>query len=583
MAVSSDQNGRTGRALVAAALLSFCAVAIGLRAYRAAVPFQSGDYASMPYMVSYWYGWSWVVAHIHGPLLPAIVLLFAKSVVAVGATMTETLWRLPLAVVGTLHVPVAYLLMRRLGTRAPTALLAAAMTAVLPSLTNDARYPWGYETLAVCVGSLAIWAHLSDLDRPTRLGRWLAGACLGLYLVSHLVIHAVPLVILTATLLALGFRRMVRRFLHPSMLLPVLLAVAVVLFAFFQLHGGILGRMSRHVTGGTLSIGASSVTDVARYWVHHLGPVWAAFCGLAVVVGLVLLVRGDRLGLPALWAVLYFVPLMVLLNIENIGRPTTYMLQGTYAATLAGCVLLERLVGWTASAAATRPWPLVVARGAFVAFGVAVVVGQLIGSASNLFTRYRWPLLAGTIDYGRAVDDPGFKAAGWTVRRHVPDDAVVLATHTMVGLEYPCATYYLGRHVAATEDTTAEQERAVIEAVRGDIDVAVVEPSFLDLFGEAAGFNVPVRILRDGRPILYVAARRGLDVPSMDVDVRQANAAYDEQCRLSCVPTSIARLPRTAAVNQRILALMRQEPDPSEPSVAMTREPSRSPTGSAAD
>lgn len=585
-----SENGpskRGHRAVTGGILAVAVLVAFALRTYRTDVPFHTGDYAALPYMVSHWYGVSWIVAHIHGALLPAIVWLFARGAVAVGLVMNETMWRLPLALVGTVHVPVTYLLMRRFGAGRWIAIMASGIAAVLPSLASDARYPWGYETLAVCVGSLAIWAWLRDLDYSTRGSRWLAGGLLGVYLVSHLVIHAVPLVIAAAALLVVGRREAVRRLLRPSTVVPVLCAVAVVWFAFFRLNGGILGRMSRHVSHGTLDVGSSSVADIAHYWNHHMGPIWSTFCLAAVVVGLVLVARRDRRGLPALWAVLYVTPLMLLLDLSNIGRPTVYQLQGTYAASLAGCMFLQILAGAAARQARSLRAPITThlwhrrpagvvrgetptpqfnsglfraaLRGGLIAFGLMIVGLHLLGSVSNLFLDCRWPSLTGTVDYGRAVADPGFKAAGWYVRRHVPPDALILATHGVTGMEYPCATYYTGRHVAAAEDATYEQECRIIEAVRKDIDVAIVERRYLPMFTEQTGFTVPVRILRGSAPVLYVAARQGFAIPEMDVNIARANADYDRQCYLTRVPTMIRELPRTSAVNQTILALLRAE------------------------
>lgn len=542
---------RTPVALVLAALAG---LALMLRTYGTNVPFHSGDYASMPYMVSHWFGVSWIIAHIHGPLLPAVVWLFAKAAVGLGLVMNEAMWRLPLALVGTIQVPVTYLLMRRLGGHAWTALLAAGLAAVLPPLTSDARYPWGYETLALCVGSLAIWAWLRDLDRPTRFGHWLAGGLLGLYLVSHLVIHAVPLVIVAAVLMRLGPRQGLRRLLHPAAVLPVA-AAAFTLYAYLAVGGGILGRMLHHTALGTLHPGAYGVTDLWRLARQLVGPVWVVFCAVAVAVGLGLVARRDRRGLPALWVVVYLAPLVLLLDVNNIGRPAVYQVQWIFAASLAAGTLLQVLV--ERSRRWTRP-PRAVIAVCVPAFAVLIFAAHLLGSASNLFTPHRWPMLTGTVDYGRMAPDPGYKAAGWYVREHVPADAVILATHDTTGLEYPTATYYTGRHVAAAEDTTYEQECRLVDAVAGDIDAAIVEPKFLARFTEH-GFDVPVRILRDGEPILYVAARPGFDIPPMEVDAAEANARFDREFALRRVPTAVTELPRTRAVNRRIATMLLQE------------------------
>jgi hypothetical protein len=68
-----------------------------------------------------------------------------------------------------------------------------------------------------------------------------------------------------------------------------------------------------------------------------------------------------------------------------------------------------------------------------------------------------------------------------------------------------------------------------------------------------------VRILRDGEPILYVAARPGFDIPPMEVDAAEANARFDREFALRRVPTAVTELPRTRAVNRRIATMLLQE------------------------
>jgi hypothetical protein len=532
--------------------------ALALRSYAIDVPFHTGDFAHLPYKVSRYYGVAWIIADIHGPLLPLAVWFIAKVVVAAGGVMNETMWRLPLALVGTIQVPMTYFLMRRLRAHAWTSVLAAAIAAFLPSLASDARYPYGYVTLGVFMASLALWAWLRDLDETTRASRWLAGGLLGLYLLSHLAVYAVPIVIAAAALVVLGPRQGLRRLLRPSAVVPVVSAAAFTLFAFLMSGGGILGRVSRHVGFGTLDAGETSWAHLARLWCEHMGPIWSVLCAAGVAVGLVCMIRRDRRGLPALWVVVYIMPLLLVAKLSNIGRETSYVMQGTFAASLAGCMLLQFLVESCKPRPCVNPFSHaagVVMRSGVVAFGVAIVAALLIGSVSNLFTPHRWPAFTGTVDYGRVVPDPGFKAAGWYIQQHVPEDALILATHGLTGLEYPCATYYTCRHIAATEDTTYEQERQIIDAVRGRIDVAIVEPRFLPEFRREYGFTVPVRILREGRPILYIAARTGFVIPSMDVEVAEANRRHDRTYRLARVPTLVRELPRTAEVNQIILAL----------------------------
>jgi hypothetical protein len=538
-----------------AALALATATGLFLRVWRTDVPFHSGDFASMPFMVSHWWGWQWIAAHIHGPVQPAVTATFARIVVACGGLMNETMWRLPCILFGALHIPLTYLLMRRLAATYWIAVMAAAVTAVLPSLTSDARYPWGYETLAVCIATAAVWAWLRSLDRPGRFGAWLAGGLIGLYLVSHLVIHAVPVLVVAAAVQALGLRGGVRRLLQPSLVVPVAMAAVFTIGVYWQLDGGIFSRVGRHVGHGTLHVGGTSPGLLWSLWRGHLGPIWAGWCMLAIAVGMYRVRQGDRRGLPALWALAFAGPLFLLLDLDRIGRTTTYQIQGTWAASLAGCMMLQFSIE-RINAARWRIHIRELSRHIALLFGGFVVAAHLLGSTSNLFTAARWPWLTGTVDYGCVVPDPGFKAAGWYVRRYVPSDAVVLATHDIVGMESPAALYYAGRHVAAGENMPAAVVAPIIESVRGDVDVVITDARFLPLLLGEPGFEIVVRFMRDGEPILYVAARPTVNTPpEMNVDVAIANREYDRLYRLDHVPTMLDTNPRVLAVERRIASL----------------------------
>ena len=210
-----------------------------------------------------------------------------------------------------------------------------------------------------------------------------------------------PIVAVAAAFLIVGWRRAVRRIVHPAVVVPVGLAVGLTCVAWVRYGGGILGRIVRHAALGTVDAGASSWDDVARIWCEHLGVPWAAFCAAAVVAGLVLLARGDRRGLPALWTIVYILPLVLLLTVTHMGRPTQYQIRGTYAASLAGCRLLDVIAGGSGRGSRVGLRRLV--RAGAATAGVAVVGALFLGSYESLFTA-RWPPgWTGSTDYGRVI------------------------------------------------------------------------------------------------------------------------------------------------------------------------------------
>src|SRR5690606_35418933 len=146
-------------------------------------------------------------------------------------------------------------------------------------------------------------------------------------------------------------------------------------------------------------------------------------------------------------------------------------------------------------------------RAAAATCGLAIVASQAMGSYCNLFRNERLPQLTGTVDYGRAVPDPGYKAAGQFIRSRLDPNAVVLITHDIIGMELPCDVYHAGRDVISAEDLSPDEERHLIELVRNDIDVAVVETRYLPLFSRKHGFCVAAGIHNDAGVVLTIVER----------------------------------------------------------------------------
>ena len=122
--------------------------------------------------------------------------------------------------------------------------------------------------------------------------------------------------------------------------------------------------------------------------------------------------------------------------------------------------------------------------------------------------------------------------------------------------------YYAGRHIAAAEDTTEEEECRIIDTVGPEVDVAVVEPRFARKFERELGFVLPVRVYRGEDLVLFIAARDPALIPWMEVDVAEANRAFDRDHAPRRVPQAVRTIPRTAEVNQRILALLAERSRP---------------------
>ncbi|MEO1170658.1 MAG: glycosyltransferase family 39 protein [Myxococcota bacterium] len=461
-------------ALLAAAFL----LALGLRVFGADHPFESADNVELALRAMNNRNIVWIFGERYGYLNPLSVKLgSAIWSDAFGQTMTEAMWKLPVALMGAAQTLLAYAFARRLGASEEGSIGLAFVTAVLPLHVMQSRYLWGYEVFGVFFLCLALWALLNFLERPSHETSLTAGASVALYLVSHgFVVPFFPSVVALFLLIrgreAWSLVRTHRAlWLLPAMYLPFL-APAI-----------------QHTSDKQAQAGF--------YLFRYLEP---AVANLGVPIALVV-VAGWTLGrkhLPLLTiALLYFAPLMFG------ARPGStvargYMLVGSYLLTFGALLNLDRLIGG---------WPK--------RLGFAVLVA-LTGWGTVAAIRGTDGVMAIRIERGGIPNNPGTKAAGLYVREHVGAEHRILAVG--VPLEPPTVEYYLGREATSFYDLPPATLQSVLDREIDGHDV-VLAPNHLAL---PNSFQVVAEF--EGSD-LVVSSR--VPLPSVRVSVAEADVRFD--------------------------------------------------------
>ena len=385
----------------------------------------------------------------YGILITLLVKLWVGISSCLGASITEFWWRLPVALTGTLQVPLTYLFLRRFGSGRGGALAGAAFMAVLPVHVFSSRYLWGFEVLGLFALTMAFWSLLSFLEAPTLRGGLITSTLAGLYVVSHVNIFPfLPCVVAAGVMLGQG-RRILDR-LRP--LVTRLTWLVPVVFLYFA-PGPFLRLLQKQ-------------TRLGFYLPQHLpGMVWNTGLPLALfIITLVLLgvvpreLRSRRAGFLAAAGFIYTAPL-ILGAPPGITIARGYLMLGTCLLLMAAALTLDRLMASRRGA----PW---------LAAAALCWLTTTWGAATSLLENQAlgFPFCIKPFQ-GALQRDRGYKTAGLIVRAHVLPDAVVFALDDR--LEPPVLRYYFDRDGIAFYDLHPVEALGDFQAAREGGEVVV--------------------------------------------------------------------------------------------------------------
>lgn len=521
-----------------AGLVFVATLAILPRIWNLGAPFETGDQAAIGHHLLYSFGLNWIVGHDYGPMLPLIQRISAELMCRLGIPIGEAAIRAPVVLLSLLIVPATFLLVRRLGQPRTEAWLCAVFAAFWPGLVCDAHCPWGYRTLWILTGVVALWATLAYIDSRRKVHLVIAAAGLWVHCLSCLYSYALPVTVAAAWWMAWrrgrdSSERQERvRVSHIAVgwVLPCCAALGVMVLAYLWTGHGQLAHLLLKQRHGSFGLPIHQVLELPAAWIRQLGTVFGAAAAMGMIASLSWFRRGGRCGLLALWAWVALLPIVLMTDWTTTGYHSLYLMMETgFTAGLLGVLWLAGV--W-------RRYRRLQA--GVAAVGALAALQFLLGNIDSVVPAAGLQALTGIEPcWGRVHADSGAKAAGEYVRRHVPEDATVLAVHDNLGMEVAVAQYYLGRYALADYDIPASAITPLVTGVLDRVDVIIVEPRHLGHLPQTDDFTCVAIFYRRNSAVRQILARPELQLPLVGEEVSQANRRYDEAYVATKLPMAL--------------------------------------------
>lgn len=503
--------------------------AVGFRLCELGATYESSDQAAMPYLVRHSFGIKWMFAHDYG-LVPAVLhRVWAEAVYGLGVPLADAAHRLPVALLGLAQMVLTVPLLRRLGSSRGEAILGAACCAVLPALAIDARYSWGYLTLWLFTGTLALWGTLAYLQDRRGWQVGVSAAALLTHVLSNCYSFALP-----ATIGLVWFRDLTRplrgRMGEPRTRLkrfgPVLVgyvlpcgaAVGVLLASWWWTGAGPLGHLARKRELQPGGLQPAQFMRLPALWIAQFGFFMAAWSGFGLLAASRRLWQLEGKAVLAVWAWLCVLPLTLLTDWSRIGYAGAYFIEAVYCGGLLAVLAMSAF--YDRAAGAGR---------AVLAGIITISLAQMAwGTLDDCLNGDRHHRLHGVVSggWGAVRPDSGIKAAGCYVRQVVPLESTVLCLHTRNGMELPVAELYCGRRVLACYDLRERDLPGLLRGMRSQVDVIIADAAQEPLLANS-GLEKMCTLRREGVPVRYVYGRAELPLARVDQEISALNACYD--------------------------------------------------------
>ncbi|MBN1811585.1 MAG: phospholipid carrier-dependent glycosyltransferase [Anaerolineae bacterium] len=518
------QSGLGKRFQAVASLVLLSCLGLLLRLVLLGNTFQSSDNVELAARIVLLPGYAWMIREYYGVLINVLVKVPVGVVSSLGIAVTEFWWKMPVALLGTLQVPLTYCFAKRLGGDQMAALVGAAFVSVLPIHVMQSRYLYGYEVLGVFFVTLAIWSLLDFYDQPTWKRGIIASVYLGVYLISHG--YTLPIVFCLASVVTLFARRgynVTDSLLYfpgqteqLALLRSFVSGIARFAGRFVWLFPVLFWPMYRSSVFHSLKKGARFGLFLPYHlsgFIANVGIPIALLLLLTLLVGLLSKrVKSREALLLITCGAAYLAPLFLAAP-PGVTVIRIYMLMGTYFLVLNMVLVLEKLAVLYGK---KLVWSI-------VCLCLAVT---LWGTVESVFGRDRWfdPSFV-RAGQGTVSPDPGSKAAGYLVRKYVPDSAKVLACHRAV--EVPNMLYYFDRFEYAYYDLSLEQSIMKFLEMKDEVDVVICDAEQVPVVESDGGFERRVVLYSEGVPRMWIYVRPGVEMPGIEADVALFNRAFD--------------------------------------------------------
>jgi hypothetical protein len=284
---------------------------------------------------------------------------------------------------------------------------------------------------------------------------------------------------------------------------------------------------------GSLHPSLAHFLQLPGMWVQQFGYAFALMAAAGLIYGTY---RRGPTRLIACWCWASLLPLMFIVDWQHVGYPSSYLIEVAFTGGLLAAV--------AAVAAYRRLSNRRIARAVLASVFALALLHMTVGAADACLRNGRLAALTGIrSSWGSVQPETGIKAAGWYVREYVPASAMVMTTHTNVGMEVPVAEYYCGRGVLADYDLSPELIESLVRAMSPRVDVLIADADHAAMVERLTGLQRVATFRADGRAVRFVYARPTLNLPTVDACARDLNTRYDRQYRSHRVPQPIPSAP----------------------------------------
>ncbi len=521
------------------ALIVILLIAFLLRSYGISRVFNSNDSIEIAYHSSCHKGSvsDWIESlkptRTHSILGLIYGVLLVKVFGLLGLSITEFVWNMPFAIIGTLTVLMAYILVKKLFGRDFPALSASLFLAVFPHhivLSHTSGHV--HHTLALLLEFTVLLSFIHYYSRPSGFRLFTASVISAFAILSH---QFFPLVYITVLFLCAHFTRgesidrlsdsikiLFKKYLSQPVTIVIIFITSLISLVFASYHSGasyglLPGIHIRHFLLNTL-------------FYMDLIP---AFVGVLCLVYSLKYLVGFRLeGVPTVLFISYSLPFLFVFDrcITNF-----FILPAVAFILMTGAILGELvsskkfgnisliliflitmiLLSMSLEDLGVLEIP------SFIKPGEAISCGSLSWDCIIPCTRDR--------DDG-IYPDSGVKAAAYWIRENTPQTALVFSDATDgAGIEANIIGYYIHRPYVCLNDANITRILDLFEESRPDLDILIIRPVNMDIFEDliVEEFKRVAVITSNSEDILFLYSRgeSGGKTPILDLSVY--NRLYD--------------------------------------------------------
>jgi len=508
---TSNNSSKTFNTFRIVILLSLiCIIGLALRAYQLDHTFTSSDNVMLAERIVKKQGFLWMLMEQYGLLISLCVKFFSAAVALCGITVTEFWWVLPVALTGTLFIPLAYLFLTRLGVSTAMSLVGALMIAVLPVHIFQSRYLWGYEVFGAMFLTIALWSLFNFYEDMTKKNAITASVLCGIYIISHG--YFAPFAPVLLCIMYIYSPAAVENF-KTRMMAGLGLYLKSYLWVGMALMLPLMTRALIHMF--------AKKTKLGFYFFDHL-PDFVTCTGIfiALLMGLAMIiyavnkpVRSKKCTVLLLTGLLYIAPI-TFTTPPGITVVRGYMLVTAVFLLFFSIIILDK--------AFIQRRPLL--------YGILIMCAAVTiwGDVKAIFIKGPGINPALVVQNRGEIYDPGTKAAGYFIQKFVPSSSAILAMHQKI--EEPNIYYYFRRKDYAWDDLTLEQTIKKLTDMKDKVDVVICSQNQTGAV-EAAGIFIKKVEMTDrngGNPI-YIYARKTVPLPDIKSTFDEFNSLFDKE------------------------------------------------------